>query len=122
MRGLICLLDEYEPVIKAKCGHVVEKKCIDVHDGLCRKCHSNFSFIQDLESKGGEDALIQYWYAMILTKLSGVNEQESTCLIGHLIEFYQKQLIMVPSKERYVRKMLYMLNSLLTPFDAKTLK
>jgi hypothetical protein len=66
-------------VIKAKCGHVVEKKCIDIHDGLCRKCHSNFSFIQDLESKGGEDALIQYWYAMILTKLSGVNEQESAC-------------------------------------------
>ena len=59
---------------------------------------------------------------MILTKLSGVNEQESACLIGHLIEYYQKQLVIVPSKERYVRKMLYMLNSLLTPFDAKSLK
>jgi len=68
-------------VIKAKCGHLVEKKYIDVHDGLCRKCHSNFSLIQELESKGGEDALVQYWYAMILTKLSGVSEQESTCLI-----------------------------------------
>ena len=109
-------------MIKAKCGHVVEKKYIDVHNGLCRKCQSNFSFIQDLESKGGEDALIQYWYAMILTKLSGVNEQESTCLIGHLIEFYQNQLLIVPSKESYVKKMLYMLNSLLTPFDVKTLK
>jgi hypothetical protein len=122
MRGLICLFDIYQPVIKAKCGHVVEKKCIDLHDGLCRKCHSNFSFIQDLESKGGEDALVQYWYAMILTKLSGANEQDSTCLIGHLMEFYQKQLVIVPSKERYLRKMLYMLNSLLTPFDVKTLK
>jgi len=39
-----------------------------------------------------------------------------------LIEFYQKQLVIVPSKERYVRKMLYMLNTLLTPFDAKNLK
>ncbi|HEY3525872.1 MAG TPA: hypothetical protein VGK47_06730 [Nitrososphaeraceae archaeon] len=108
--------------MKAKCGHVVEKKYIDVHDGLCRKCHSNFSLIQELESKGGEDALVQYWYAMILTKLAGVSEQESACLIGHLIEFYQKQLVIVPSKERYVRKMLYMLNSLLTPFDEKSLK
>ncbi|MDP9211131.1 MAG: hypothetical protein M3N27_03950, partial [Thermoproteota archaeon] len=66
--------------------------------------------------------LVQYWYAMILTKLSGVCKQESTCLIGHLIEYYQKQLVIVPSKERYVRKMLYMLNSLLTPFDVKSLK
>jgi hypothetical protein len=109
-------------VIKAKCGHFVEKKYIDVHDGLCRKCHSNFSLIQELESIGGEDALVQYWYAMILTKLSGVSKQESTCLIGHLIEYYRKQLVIVPSKERYVRKMLYMLNSLLTPFDVKSLK
>lgn len=109
-------------MIKAKCGHVVEKKYIDVHDGLCRKCHSNFSLIQELESKGGEDALVQYWYAMILTKLAGLSEQESACLIGHLIEFYQKQLVIVPSKERYVRKMLYMLNSLLTPFDVKSLR
>lgn len=109
-------------MIKAKCGHVVEKKYIDVHDGLCRKCHSNFSLIQELESKGGEDALVQYWYAMILTKLSRVSKQESACLIGHLIEYYQKQLVIVPSKERYVRKMLYMLNSLLTPFDVKSLK
>lgn len=109
-------------MIKAKCGHIVKKKYIDVHNGLCRKCHSNFSLIQEIESKGGEDALVQYWYAMILTKLSGVSQQESNCLIGHLIEFYQKQLIIVPSKDRYVRKMLYMLNTLLTPFDAKSLK
>jgi hypothetical protein len=108
--------------MKAKCGHVVEKKYVDVHDGLCRKCHSNFSFILDLELKGGEDALVQYWYAMILTKLSEENKQESNCLIGHLIEFYQRQLIIVPSKEKYVRKMLYMLNSLLTPFNVKNLR
>ena len=42
-------------MIKAKCGHVVEKKYIDVHDGLCRKCHSNFYFILDIVSKGGDD-------------------------------------------------------------------
>lgn len=112
-------------MIKAKCGHIVEKKCVDIHDGLCRKCHSNFSYILDLVSKYGEDALVEYWYAMILTNLSagpGVNGEESNCLIGHLIEFYQRQLITVPSKERYIKKMLYMLNSLREPFDFESVK
>lgn len=110
-------------MIKAKCGHIVEKKYIDVHNGLCRKCHSNFSYILDLVSKYGEDALVEYWYAMILTNLSaGVNKQESNCLIGHLIEFYQRQLVMVPSKERYIKKMLFMLNSLREPFDVESIK
>lgn len=112
----------YEIVIKANCGHVVEKRYIDVHDGLCRKCHSNFSFILDLVSKGGDDALVQYWYGMILTNLSGVNKQESTCLIEHLIEYYRRQLVMVPSKERYIKKMLYMLNSLREPTDIEKLR
>jgi hypothetical protein len=101
-------------VIKAKCGHLVEKKYVDVHDGLCRKCHSNFSFILDLVSKGGDDALVQYWYGMILTNLSGVNK--------HLVEYYKRQLIMVPSKERYIKKMLYMLNSLRNPTDIEKLR
>ncbi|TLX66442.1 MAG: hypothetical protein E6L03_09365 [Thaumarchaeota archaeon] len=110
-------------MIRAKCGHIVEEKYVDVHDGLCRKCHSNFSYIIDLESNYGEDALVQYWYAMILTNLSsGDNEQESNCLIEHLIEFYQRQLIIVPSKEKYIKKMLYMLNSLQQPFDIESLK
>jgi hypothetical protein len=110
-------------LIKAKCGHIVEKKHIDVHNGLCRKCHSNFSYILDLESKYGEDALVEYWYAMILANLSpGVSKQESNCLIGHLIEFYQRQLVMVPSKERYIKKMLFMLNSLWEPFDVESVK
>ena len=109
-------------MIKAKCGHLVEKKYIDVHDGLCRKCHSNFSFILDLVSKGGDDALVQYWYGMILTNLSGVNKQESACLIEHLVEYYKRQLIMVPSKERYIKKMLYMLNSLRKPTDIEKLR
>jgi hypothetical protein len=110
-------------VIKAKCGHIVEKKYVNVHDGLCRKCHSNFSYIIDLVSNYGEDALVQYWYAMILTRLSsGENEQESICLIEHLNEYYQRQLVMVPSKEKYIKKMLYMLNSLQKPFDIKSLQ
>jgi hypothetical protein len=109
-------------VIKAKCGHVVEKKYAAVHDGLCRKCHSNFSSILDLVTKGGEDALVQYWYGMILTNLSGVDKQDSTCLIGHLIEYYKKQLVMVPSKETYIKKMLYMLNSLREPTDIEKLR
>ena len=72
--------------------------------------------------KGGDDALVQYWYGMILTNLSGVNKQESTCLIEHLIEYYRSQLVMVPSKERYIKKMLYMLNSLREPTDIEKLR
>ena len=59
---------------------------------------------------------------MILTNLSGVNKQESTCLIEHLIEYYRRQLVMVPSKERYIKKMLYMLNSLREPTDIEKLR
>ena len=109
-------------LMNIRCSHLTDRSFAKSHNWLCRKCHSNFSFILDLVSKGGEDALVQYWYAMILTKLSGVNKQESSCLIGHLIEFYQRQLIIVPSREKYIRKMLYMLNSLLTPFNVKNLR
>ena len=106
-------------MMKAKCGHIVEKRCADAHDSLCRRCHSNFSFLIDLESKYGEDAVVQYWYAMIS---SGEDKQSTDCLIEHLIAFYQRELIMVPSKDRYIKRMLYMLTSLLHPFDMKSLE
>ena len=110
-------------MMKAKCGHIVEKRYADAHDGLCRRCHSNFSFLIDLESRYGEDAVVQYWYAMILTHLSSGEDKQSTdCLIEHLIAFYQRELIMVPSKDRYIKRMLYMLTSLLHPFDMKSLE
>jgi hypothetical protein len=110
--------------MKAKCGHLVEKRYANTHDGLCRRCHSNFVFLIDLESKYGEDALVQYWYAMILSHLSSgqENRQGADCLIEHLIDFYQRKLVMVPSKEKYIRKMLYMLNSLRQPFNMEALK
>jgi hypothetical protein len=57
-------------MMKAKCGHIVEKSYAEAHWGLCRKCHSNFAFLNDLELKYGEDALVQYWYAMILANVS----------------------------------------------------
>jgi hypothetical protein len=47
-------------IMKAKCGHVTEKSYADAHGGLCRKCHSNFSFLLELEQKYGEDALVVY--------------------------------------------------------------
>jgi len=46
--------------MKAKCGHVTEKSYADAHGGLCRKCHSNFSSLLELEQKYGEDALVEY--------------------------------------------------------------
>ena len=79
---------------KAKCGHIVEKRYADAHDGLYRRCHSNFSFLIDLESKYGEDAVVQYWYATILTHLSsGGDKQSIDCLIEHLIALNQRELI-----------------------------
>lgn len=111
-------------MMKAKCGHLAEKSYAEAHWGLCRKCHSNFAFLNDLELKYGEDALVQYWYAMIFANLPTGEKttQEANCLIDHLIEFYQRKLVKVPSKEKYIRKMLYMLNSLRQPFDIEMLK
>jgi hypothetical protein len=51
-------------MMKAKCGHAEDKRYSDAHHGLCRKCHSNFAFLLELEQKYGEDALIEYWYAI----------------------------------------------------------
>ena len=78
----------------------------------------------DLESEYGEDALVQYWYAMILANLSSAEggARSSNCLIEHMVEFYQSKLDMVPSKSKYIRKMLYMLNSLKNPLNIEALK
>ena len=111
-------------MIKARCGHLVERSTPEAHLGLCRRCHSNYIFVTELESRHGEDALVQYWCAMVLANLysGGENSQTANCLIDHLVEFYQRKLVSFPSKERYIRKMLYMLNSLRQPFNADDLK
>jgi len=108
-------------MMKAKCGHFVEKSFVQTHDGLCRQCHSSFAFLVNLEYKYGEDALIEYWYAMILAYISEDRERVG-CFMEHLVEFYERKLIQVPSKENYIRKMLYILNSLREPFDLESLR
>jgi len=108
-------------MMKAKCGHFVEKSFAQAHDGLCRQCHSSFAFLVNLEYKYGEDALIEYWYAMILAYISEDRERVG-CFMEHLVEFYERKLIEVPSKENYIRKMLYMLNSLQEPYDIESLR
>jgi len=110
-------------MMEARCGHLEEKIFADVHHGLCRKCHSSFAFLLELEEKYGEDALIEYWYSKILTySSSGRKERDVDCLLDHLIGFYQENLIKYPSKKNYIKKMLYMLYSLREPFDIETLK
>ena len=108
-------------IMKAKCGHVTEKSYAETHDGLCRRCHSNFSFILDLEQKYGEDALVEYWYSKILT-YSSETKEEVDCLIKHLVDYYQRKLTEFPSKKDYISKMLYMLRSIQEPFDLQTLR
>ena len=62
---------------------------------------------------------MQYWYQMIVENLpEDANSHERECLLTHLIDFYQRKLEEVPSKQRYIQKMLYMLNSIKDPFDA----
>ena len=86
--------------MKAKCDHFVEKSFVQAHDGLCRQCHPSFAFFVNVEYNYGEDALIEYWYAKILTYLSSERKGEDAgCFIDHLVEFYQRKLIQVPSKE-----------------------
>ena len=109
-------------MMKARCGHVEEKFYSDAHHGLCRKCHSNFAFLLELEQKYGEDALIEYWFAKILTYSSSERKEDVGCLIDHLIDFYQRNLIKLPSKEKYIRKMLFMLHSLQEPSDIESLR
>src|SRR5919202_1243062 len=107
---------------KAKCGHVENKIYAEAHHGLCRKCHSNFAFLIELERKYGEDALIEYWYAKILTYSPSDKMVHVDCFIDHLIEFYERNLIKFPSREKYIRKMLYMLHSLQKPFEIDALR
>lgn len=54
-------------------------------------------------TKYGEDALVEYWYAKILTYPSETKE-DVDCFINHLIEFYQRKLIEAPSKKNYIKK------------------
>jgi hypothetical protein len=120
--GYICSSCQYQQVIgKARCGHYTVKSYADAHGGLCRKCHSNFVTILELEKKYGEDAVVDYWYGMILTRLPE-SKEEVRCFISYLIDFYQQKLIETPSKQNYIRKMLYMLNSIQEPFDIQTLR
>jgi hypothetical protein len=105
--------------MKTRCGHFESKSYAQAHYGLCRKCHSNFAYLVELEGKHGEDALVEYWYSQILANLS--ESSDAGCLIDHLIEFYQRKLTEIPSKQRYITKMLYMLRSVKEPFDANKL-
>jgi hypothetical protein len=108
-------------VHKTRCGHYEQGSFPDSHGGLCRKCHSNFVFLVDIEKKYGEDALVQYWYSLILANLPS-SKEEIHCLVSHLMEFYQAKLIERPSKRKYIEKMLYMLQSLEDPFNIEELK
>jgi hypothetical protein len=105
--------------LKARCGHLTSRSYAKAHHGLCRRCHSSFAFLVELEEKSGEDALVRYWYQMIVENLpEEATNHEKECLLNHLIDFYQRKLDEVPSKHRYIQKMLYMLNSIKEPFDA----
>ncbi len=105
--------------MKTKCGHSEKEAYAKAHHGLCRRCHSNFAYLVELEERHGEDALVEYWYSQILTNLS--ESKDAGCLIDHLIDFYQHKLVEIPSKQRYISKMLYMLRSVKDPFDASKL-
>jgi hypothetical protein len=109
-------------MMEARCGHEEEKLYADAHHGLCRKCHSNFTFLLDLEQKYGEDALIEHWYAKILAYSSSERTENVVCLLDHLIDFYRRAFNRFPSKEKYIRKMLFMLHSLQEPIDIETLR
>lgn len=117
---LFCLLS-LAMIQKARCGHFAAKSYADAHGGLCRKCHSNFAIIVELEKRYGEDALVEYWYSMILTNMPE-SKEEIKCFISHLIDFYQQKLTETPSKQTYIKKMLYMLQSVQEPFDMETLR
>jgi hypothetical protein len=106
---------------KARCGHFATKSYADAHGGLCRKCHANFAAVLELEKRYGEDALVDYWYSWILTNLPE-GKEEMACFISHLVDFYQQKLVETPSKQKYIKKMLYMLHSVQEPSDPETLR
>ena len=105
--------------MRARCGHSERWSYARAHHGLCRRCHSNFAYLVELEERHGEDALVEYWYSQILANLT--ESKDASCLIDHLIDFYQRKLAEIPSKRRYISKMLYMLSSVKDPFDANKL-
>lgn len=47
------------------------------------------------------------------------SRKDADCLIDHLIDFYQRKLVEIPSKQSYIHKMLFMLRSIKEPFDAQ---
>lgn len=106
---------------RTRCGHRAPASFSEAHGGLCRKCHSNFAFIMDMEKKYGEDALVEYWYSTILTRLPET-QTEVQCFVSHLIEFYEARLRDRPSKRRYIEKMLYMLRSIEKPSSSDELR
>ena len=106
---------------KVRCGHFAAKSYADAHGGLCRKCHSNFEAVIEIEKQFGEDALVEYWYGLILARIPD-GKQEIACLISHLVDFYQQKLIETPSKANYIKKMLFMLHSVEDPFVEETLR
>jgi hypothetical protein len=106
--------------MNSTCGHLIGRSFAKGNNGLCRKCHSYFSFLLDIEEKFGEDVVVEYWYAMILIQLSD-DKQATQYFIEHLTDFYSKKLSEVsPSRRSYIQKMLYMFNSLKKPFDIKS--
>ena len=105
--------------MKARCGHYVSNSYARAHHGLCRRCHSNFAYLVELEEKHGEDALVEYWYSQIVSNLA--DSKDARCLIDHLMDFYQRKLVEIPSKKRYIEKRLYMLRSVKDPFDSSKL-
>lgn len=110
-------------LMNAKCGHVEEQLFVEAHHGLCRKCQSNFANLLELEQNYGEDAIVQYWYARILLHSStSVGNEDLTCLLEHLINFYERSLVKYPLKRGYITKMLFMLRSLQDPFNYESLR
>src|SRR5829696_2553810 len=104
--------------MRAIYGLYVYESYARANHGFCRKCHSNFAYLVELEEKHGDDALVEYWFSMIMVNLSD-SRGDADCLIEHLIDFYQRKLVEIPSKRRYIHKKLFMLRSIKEPFDAR---
>jgi hypothetical protein len=53
---------------------------------------------------------------------SGEGKEDISCLLDHLTYFYQQAFVKFPSKQKYIKKMLFMLHSLQEPFNSETLR
>ena len=73
------------------CRHLTDKSLAKGHNGLCRKCHSNFSFSTWYRRKIRWRCSGRHWYGMILIRLSD-DKQATQCFIKHLTDFYSKKL------------------------------